>query len=461
MATSKQLCLNSFIFLIAGFFQSEILAQPTSYCSGLMDMYTCPEEPVTPDPALLNLFISQNSANPCFGLLEFDNFPGTKKCNGAAIAQNTFFIHQVAFPVTSGSINSATLRFRAKAAPIGLTGTDFISFFEGATFITGANISQLIEAGGTWNNNQDANFTLDLNNLPPVFSVNSILQYLNDGDLDIVIGNETGVDWMCLDVVTGFSTIYLRGPIVCRYKPPSTLVWIIKGKYIDSGRRDEPSTSPYHLQTAILKPTSLPVPQFVLTDSLENPLKTTFGEEIILVADNAVASKIEAISPAPPGYEWYGLVSNSLTPSGSPNADTTSFIISFEWLDAPGSQNSTGAFWMSDDKDDLYQELVIDAFALLDTAEVISSQNEIGLSGSLHIFPNPTTGSLNIELPFPSELGMSLQVGSLTGQNVFNKDLEVGSAVQTIDASALPQGMYFIQILSKGQVIAVNKFVKQ
>lgn len=79
----------------------------------------------------------------------------------------------------------------------------------------------------------------------------------------------------------------------------------------------------------------------------------------------------------------------------------------------------------------------------------------------IRIFPNPTTGSLNIEMPYSGESGMTIQLISLTGQHLLEKAAEPGSAVQTLDASGLPQGMYFLQILSKGQVIAVNKFVKQ
>jgi hypothetical protein len=83
------------------------------------------------------------------------------------------------------------------------TNTDFIAFFEGSTYVTGANLNQLPGASGTWNPNQDVAFSLDLSNLPSGFSPNNILQFLNDGDLDVVIGNETGVDWMCLYVPIG------------------------------------------------------------------------------------------------------------------------------------------------------------------------------------------------------------------------------------------------------------------
>jgi hypothetical protein len=175
-----------------------VSAQPVSYCSGLSDNYVCPEEPVSPDSALLAMLTAQHESNPCFSQLEFDNFPGLLKCNGDPIPQNAFFIHQLSFPVVPGSIVGATLQFRAKAAPTGQTNTDFIAFFEGPVFITGANLRQLAEAAGSWNPNQDASFTLALGNLPAAFSTNSILSYLQDGDLDVLIGNETGVDWMCI-----------------------------------------------------------------------------------------------------------------------------------------------------------------------------------------------------------------------------------------------------------------------
>ncbi|MEQ1745374.1 MAG: T9SS type A sorting domain-containing protein [Saprospiraceae bacterium] len=204
-----------------------LAAQPVGYCSGLPDNYACPEEPVKPDPALLALITGQNASNPCFGTLQFDNFPGQATCANVPIPANAFFIHQLTFPPGAGNVPGAVLQFRAKAAPAGQTSTDFIAFFEGATYITGASLRQLAAAGGTWNPNQDATFTLALNNLPAVFGVGNIMSYLNDGDLDVVIGNETGVDWMCIDIQSpgcvcgGFSQLFAR-PVVGGQSIPLT-----------------------------------------------------------------------------------------------------------------------------------------------------------------------------------------------------------------------------------------------
>lgn len=632
----KLLCLLLFCMAWCGL-PNHIAAQPVQVCSGLPDSYLCPEEPVAPDPALLSMLLAQNAVNPCFGLLEFDNFPGLTKCNGTEIPSNAYFIHQLTFPVSSGNVTAATLQFRAKATPDpnGQTHTDFIAFFEGATYITGANLSQLPDANGTWNPNQDATFTLQLGNLPTAFSVNNILQYLNDGDLDIVIGNETGVDWMCISPTSTSAQVSTRYEIQrprCKYTliPPRAR-WLISMRSVDSGGRDSVSSTPYHLQTAVLKPTAFPAPNVSFTDSLGNPVFTSFGEGIMLFEDNAVAAKIQGISPAPPGYEWYGLQSNSITPSDSPNPDSAYFDIAFDWTDLPpGSEDSTGAFWMSDDKDDLYQELITDAFTTLDTSRLtaktdygievkncvyqsdpfyvkwniywwchdysnrisvfsmpyhlqtavlkpvvfpapivtltdfsgnpvqtafgeqiilsesssvaakiqglspappgyewyglqsnwltpaesptqssqdfkidflwltlpmgsqdstgafwvsdnkddlydefitdaftlldaaqLTAQKEIGKYSSLRLYPNPTPGAFTLELPEPAAPGMRIRMVSLTGQTVLEKRAEAGSAQQLLDAGRLPSGMYFVQVWQEGRVVGVGKLVRQ
>lgn len=614
-----------------------LAAQPVEICSGSPDNYLCPEEPVSPDPALLGLFSAQNAANPCFGLLAFDNFPGQTKCNGTDIPSNAYFIHQLTFPVSSGNVITATLQFRAKAAPDpnGQTHTDFIAFFEGATYITGANLSQLPGANGTWNPNQDAMFTLQLGNLPAAFSVNNILQHLNDGDLDIVIGNETGVDWMCISPTSTSPQVSTRYEIQrprCKYTliPPRAR-WLISMRSVDSGGRDSVSSSPYHLQTAVLKPTAFPAPNVLFTDSLGNPVFTSFGEGIMLFEDNAVAAKIQGISPAPPGYEWYGLQSNPITPSDSPNPDSAYFDIAFDWTDLPpGSEDSTGAFWMSDDKDDLYQELITDAFTTLDTSRLaaktdygievkncvyqsdpfyvkwniywwchdygnrpsvvsmayhlqtavlkpvvfpapivtltdfsgnpvqtafgeqiilsesssvaakiqgfspappgyewyglqsnsltpsesptqssqdfkidflwstlpmgsqdstgafwvsdnkddlydefitdaftlldaaqLTAQKEIGKNNTLRLFPNPTSHTFTLELPEPATPGTSFRIAGITGQTLLQQRAEAGSRLQVFDLSALPAGMYFVQVWQEGSVVGVGRVVRQ
>ncbi|MBL0008627.1 MAG: T9SS type A sorting domain-containing protein [Saprospiraceae bacterium] len=80
---------------------------------------------------------------------------------------------------------------------------------------------------------------------------------------------------------------------------------------------------------------------------------------------------------------------------------------------------------------------------------------------NIRIFPNPTNGSLTLELKSPALSEMMLRVTSLTGQVVLEVQMEPGKFIHTIKTNYLPEGLYFLQMISDGQMVSVNKFVKQ
>lgn len=188
--------------------QDSLHAEPTNtaivptFCGGAADNYACPRELAVRDSAVVSLLTTQYSGSTCFGFLEFDETPGRPGCpqSGGGTVPKAFLVHRLQFPVPGGGIASAALQFRAKAGPSGQTATDFIGFFEGSTFLTGSMLKDLPGASGTWAHNQDATFTLNLASLPSSFPLTNILSYLADGDLEVVIGNETGVDHICISV---------------------------------------------------------------------------------------------------------------------------------------------------------------------------------------------------------------------------------------------------------------------
>jgi len=554
------------VALICMIMRLSLGAQPVQeYCFGLSDNYACPEEPVKPDPALFNWITTQYGASPCFELIEFDNFPGAFKCNNDPIDQNAFFMHQLTFPTSGGSVSAAVLRFRAKAAAAGQTNTDFIAFFEGATFITGANLSQLPGAAGNWNPNQDATFTLQLGNLPAAFPTNNILPYLQDGDLDVVIGNETGVDWMCIaptfdsccadfntfsNAVTNavsittdkalrkvtvnignlpacdsiawinwgdgqtangpfgggamtmhtyaangdypvsmlaeernaqgqlcFEKIIADTPSVraavqyeiqsatCTYYQDGNgqtvaIVWEIYYSCSSSG--GSPATAIYHLEKGLLLPESLPAPTITLTDSLGNPVVDAMGNTVALTPNDQVKTKAEGITPPPQGFKWIGLRSNELTPSGSTNPGSQNFRIAFQWTGLPlGSEKSTGAFWASDDKDDLYGELITDAYTLLDTARFTVSAQNPGMKQGISLFPNPASGSLTLSFQGEIPQVAAVQILDIHGRLLYQEHLPKGLRTHPLPVSALPAGMYYVQVSSDGVPVWVEKVVKQ
>lgn len=76
------------------------------------------------------------------------------------------------------------------------------------------------------------------------------------------------------------------------------------------------------------------------------------------------------------------------------------------------------------------------------------------------IYPNPTNDYLNIEMQEPARSGLTFRISDLTGRNVLEKQTVTGSQIQNIDARNLSSGFYFLQVISDGKVIAVEKVMK-
>lgn len=112
-----------------------------------------------------------------------------------------------------------------------------------------------------------------------------------------------------------------------------------------------------------------------------------------------------------------------------------------------------------------YEQGGEESFSVVDIDQICLRGNlvatiDIDLLKELKIYPNPNEGEFTVELPEINS-GMTLRVLSLTGKEVMRKEAEAGKINQTIDVKYLPQGMYFLQVISDDQVISVNKFVKQ
>jgi hypothetical protein len=78
-----------------------------------------------------------------------------------------------------------------------------------------------------------------------------------------------------------------------------------------------------------------------------------------------------------------------------------------------------------------------------------------------NILPNPNTGNFTVELPYPATQDMVLKIHDLAGRLLFEKQIDPGSQMQTVKPYQLPEGLYFLQVVSEGKVLVVKKFVKQ
>jgi len=90
---------------------------------------------------------------------------------------------------------------------------------------------------------------------------------------------------------------------------------------------------------------------------------------------------------------------------------------------------------------------------------IVSSQYE-EIEKEVVLFPNPANDVLLVQLPLPAGMNMFMQIFDVTGHRVLEKTTESEVVLQKLDVSALPQGMYFLQVVSNGRVTSMNKFAK-
>ncbi len=55
---------------------------------------------------------------------------------------------------------------------------------------------------------------------------------------------------------------------------------------------------------------------------------------------------------------------------------------------------------------------------------------------------------------------MKIRLIGISGQIVLENNAEIGNRNQTIEAGLLPEGMYFLQLISEGKPIAIEKLIK-
>ncbi|MFN0176034.1 MAG: MopE-related protein [Saprospiraceae bacterium] len=80
---------------------------------------------------------------------------------------------------------------------------------------------------------------------------------------------------------------------------------------------------------------------------------------------------------------------------------------------------------------------------------------------SVSLFPNPNVGNFSVDLLQPATTEMAFGITEISGRLLLEKQIEEGSQIQAVNVESLPAGLYFLQVLSRGRVVAIEKFVKQ
>ncbi|KAA9332661.1 GEVED domain-containing protein [Adhaeribacter soli] len=74
--------------------------------------------------------------------------------------------------------------------------------------------------------------------------------------------------------------------------------------------------------------------------------------------------------------------------------------------------------------------------------------NDLNLAG-LDVFPNPTTGIVNLRLNNKTTEDYRLEVMDVVGKVLMQQDMTLTDKAQTLNLSALPKGVYFIKVQNK------------
>ncbi|MEM9931169.1 MAG: T9SS type A sorting domain-containing protein, partial [Bacteroidota bacterium] len=83
-------------------------------------------------------------------------------------------------------------------------------------------------------------------------------------------------------------------------------------------------------------------------------------------------------------------------------------------------------------------------------------------SPTASVFPNPTSGQLNVSLSAFANQQVSIQVFNSNGQPQRAFDLgRIDRANERIDLSGLPAGMYLLQVSSPGEAPIIKKVMVQ
>ncbi len=85
----------------------------------------------------------------------------------------------------------------------------------------------------------------------------------------------------------------------------------------------------------------------------------------------------------------------------------------------------------------------------------VGLKNNSFLSENISVYPNPTTGSLNIE----AENATKVQVVSMLGQLVKEEELKIEN--KKIDIGTLQNGVYFLKVFDKDKLIGTTKIIKE
>jgi hypothetical protein len=116
---------------------------------------------------------------------------------------------------------------------------------------------------------------------------------------------------------------------------------------------------------------------------------------------------------------------------------------------------------LRNDAGDQQSLVALDNLSVCGSQSMLTGANEVPKNTTIRLFPNPSAGAFTIELSEPATADMRFRVLDLTGRLVAEQVAQIGSDTQFMDMHSVPNGLYFLQVLESGRLVAMEKFVVQ
>ncbi len=141
------------------------------------------------------------------------------------------------------------------------------------------------------------------------------------------------------------------------------------------------------------------------------------------------------------------------------------------WPDLEICNSSEGGVWVqpafylenalgnNQGGEDTYSYLQVDNLCI--DGQPLNATHSAAKERAIRLYPNPTSGTLTLEFMGNLPGSGGLQVLDIYGRKLLAETLLPGRPTHQFSLSALPAGMYFVQVLEEGQAVWSEKVVKQ
>ncbi len=94
-------------------------------------------------------------------------------------------------------------------------------------------------------------------------------------------------------------------------------------------------------------------------------------------------------------------------------------------------------------------------------APITQDVPDMEMAHEVSLFPNPSTGELNVDLPSYAGRAVRLEIYSLQGRLLHFAEIQEVQTIERLDLSAYPSGMYLLKVKSEGLPDVVKRVVRQ